>query len=416
MLTFFRFIQVIFFLSALLLCACNEKNRTTIDDAEYPYAGLPRIAIETDSLREIKDRETKIPAKLRIFKENEAQSEILPLTIKGRGNSSWTDMPQKSYKLEFKEKQALFGMPENRDWAMVSSYGDKTLLKNYVTYKLSSWLNADYSPRGRLVEVYLNREYKGVYLFVETLKIGKERINWIDKENAFFAEFDIRQNKPEQKKKDYTFFTDGIKKPVIIHSPKKVSDSLATLLSNHLDSTTIYIRDDSLPLDSLKQIFDMKSYLQYYWVQEFSKNFDGAFASSVHFTWKPGGTIKMGPLWDFDLAYGGIKTGYAQIPFYWHTRKFYWNNSLFHNEEFVQAANSYWKEHRDVFAQVPDSIHAYGKMLEKAAQNHFKRWPILEDTTAWFHPHAYSTYSAAVDSLESWVRERTRWIDKHTGR
>lgn len=37
-----------------------------IEDTEHPYAGIPRIVIETENHRAINDRETKIPAKLQI--------------------------------------------------------------------------------------------------------------------------------------------------------------------------------------------------------------------------------------------------------------------------------------------------------------------------------------------------------------
>lgn len=66
-----------------------------LDDTEYPYAGIPRIVIETENRRAIKDRETEIPARLQIWGEKTPESEIMELTIRGRGNSSWTGMPKK---------------------------------------------------------------------------------------------------------------------------------------------------------------------------------------------------------------------------------------------------------------------------------------------------------------------------------
>ena len=42
---------------------CTSIGYVPLDDTNYPYAGLPRIAIETESHRAIKDRETEIPAK-----------------------------------------------------------------------------------------------------------------------------------------------------------------------------------------------------------------------------------------------------------------------------------------------------------------------------------------------------------------
>ena len=77
-----------------LLCSCvwNDPESTPgylpIDDSEYPYADLPRIVIETEDFTQIRDRETKIPAKLQIYGKDAPESDILELTIKGRGNSS----------------------------------------------------------------------------------------------------------------------------------------------------------------------------------------------------------------------------------------------------------------------------------------------------------------------------------------
>ena len=143
------------------------------NDKEYPYANIPRIVIETENRTKIKDRETEIPAKLQIWGKKEAESEIVDLTIRGRGNSSWLYMPKKSYKIEFVKKQSMLGMPKDKDWALISNYADKTLMKNYLMYNLSAKLGAFYSPRCEFAELYLNGEYLGVYLLTETIKIGK---------------------------------------------------------------------------------------------------------------------------------------------------------------------------------------------------------------------------------------------------
>ena len=77
------------------------KEYLTLDDTEYPYANIPRIVIETENRRAIEDRETEIPAKFQIWGEKSPESEIMGLTIRGRGNSSWDAMPKHSYKIEF---------------------------------------------------------------------------------------------------------------------------------------------------------------------------------------------------------------------------------------------------------------------------------------------------------------------------
>ena len=171
-----KLVALIAIFSMTLLNACDnsaeadasESKKTYPDsfkpnDKDYPYANIPRIVIYTENQQKIKDCETEIPAKLQIWGKKEAESEILDLTIRGRGNTSW-EMPKKSYKIEFEKKRSMLGMPKDKDWALISNYADKTLMKNYLMYHLSADLGAYYAPRCEFVELYLNQEYLGVYL------------------------------------------------------------------------------------------------------------------------------------------------------------------------------------------------------------------------------------------------------------
>ena len=386
-----------------------ELDYLPLDDSEYPYAGIPRIVIETENRREIRDCETEIPAKLQIWGEHAPESEVMELTIRGRGNSSWTDMPKKSYKIEFIDKQPILGMPKDRDWALIANYADKTLMKNYLSYKLSSWLGANYTPKCTFVELYLNKEYLGVYNFTETLKANKNRISWVNNENSYFAEFDIHY-----KEKNTVIWLDNQTKPVSVHIPKYASDFDLNRLKNHLDSLNNVIKENAFSLDSLKKWIDLSSYFLFYWIQEFSENRDGIFDTSVFFTWTIGEPIKMGPLWDFDLAYNGHPNELTQNPEKWFIRNYYWNYYLFKNNSFLRQANSYWISHRDKFKQTIDSLSFYGEHLKLAAENNFKRWPILQDTSLRYHPYSYSSYNDAVVALKNWIETRISWIDYKT--
>ena len=147
-----------------------------LDDSEYPYVGIPRIIIETEKHQAIIDQETEIPAKLQIWGEKTPESEIMELTIRGRGNSSW-NLSKKSYKIEFIEKQTLLGMPKDRDWALIANHLDTTMIRNYIANYISKISNISYTPRNQFVELFLNGKYKETYQLYETLKISKSRIN-----------------------------------------------------------------------------------------------------------------------------------------------------------------------------------------------------------------------------------------------
>ena len=404
-----------FFILLLLLplAACSVWDGTDSDpdylplnDSEYPYAGLPRIVIETKDFREIRNTDTEIPAKLQIYGKSAPESEVLGLTVKGRGNSSFEGMPKYSIKLEFENKIAMFGMPRDRDWVLIANSADRSFLKNYVSYKLFSWLGAPYSPRTQFVELYFNRTYFGVYLLSETIKGGKYRVNLPDDGSAFLVETDDKYREGDQ-----VYFTEsGL--PLNIHYPHGVADSDATVLSGFISGWERYLKTGNFKKDdSLSKWIDINAYLRFYWIQEFSKNHDG-YGSSTYFTWQKDGIIQMGPVWDMDLAYGEPLDD-PTVPG-WRHRYSKWNGYLFTDSLLWQQAVTYWKDHHTQFDAVLDSIPVYRDMLEKAMKNEFKRWPVLGNTENWAYRDAYGSYSEAVDSLQSWIRQRINWIDGNT--
>ena len=392
-----------------------------LDDTEYPYAGVPRIVIETEDYREIKDRETEIPAKLQIWGEKTPESEIMTLTIRGRGNSSW-DTPKKSYKIEFIDKQSILGMPEDRDWALISNYADKTLMKNYLMYHLSAKLGAYYAPRCEFAELFINKEYLGVYLITETIKIGKNRINIPQNDNSYIVEFDAKYREDEQVIFSKILQTSSNGKAFRVHTPKNATKEILSEIEKHITDFELYLKTiHSQKNKQLEQWIDVDDYIKHYWVQEFSKNPDAWFYTSVYFSWIKGGIIKMGPVWDFDLAFGGHAN---ELPFDeyanlgrleskgWYTNVFYWNKYLFNDSIFSTQTNQFWIENKNTFYDIPNYVDSLTAALYLAAINNFKKWDILQSTKYIYHRQAYNAYEGAVEDLKKWINERLQWVDK----
>ncbi len=406
---------VLALLFTLLLLACsnidiptNLKNSTgsylALDDSEYPYAGLPRIVIETDEFTQVKDRETEVPARLQVYGKDSPTDEIKFLTIRGRGNTSWVTMPKKSYKLEFNDKYAFLGMPQNRDWALIANYADKTLIKNYLAYHLSATLGLPYTPKCQFVELFLNKEYQGVYLLTETIKVAKKRVNIPENDSSYLVEVDSKYKKDEQ------VFLSEQGKPFHVLSPKNASYASLSLLQNHINSFEEFLKTPNTT--EIANWIDIDSYIKYYWIQEYSKNFDGAFYTSVFFTWEKGGPIKMGPVWDFDLAFGGHPDTLNDAPEGWYIKKTYWTHRLFKKTSFRLKAYSFFDEHLQEFKAVEDTIESLRNRLRNAAKNNFTRWNILNSTEHENHIRSYSSYDEAIDDLIAWHRKRLAWIKK----
>ena len=383
-----------------------------IDDTEYPYAGIPRIVIETENYRQIRDRETEIPAKLQIWGEHAPESEIMELTIRGRGNTSWTNMPKNSYKIEFANKQEILGMPKDRDWALITNYADKTLMRNYIAYKIGSQLDTYYAPHCKFVELYLNREYLGVYLFTETIKISKKRVNIPKNDYSYIVEFDGKYKDGEQ-----VIFSDILRKEKAfrIHTPKNATQASLDSIQSFIESFEEFLKNIKDGEDNnVEKWIDIDESIKYYWIQEFSKNPDtgiyNRFYTSVYFSLVLGEKIKMGPIWDFDLAFGNHPDDNIDLVKNWFIRTD-WYYYLFKDNSFKQKAQEYWTTHHEIFKSILDSIDTVKNNLEPASKNNFKRWNILRNTEEWLLKKSYSSYDEAVDDLKNWIIERLQWID-----
>lgn len=66
-------------------------------------------------------------------------------------------------------------MPADNGWILKGPYLDKSLLRNYLSYTVfSSFTN--YAPRVRFCELFVDGTYRGVFLFMEAVDVGENRI------------------------------------------------------------------------------------------------------------------------------------------------------------------------------------------------------------------------------------------------
>ena len=389
----------------------KELDYLPLDDSEYPYAGIPRIVIETENHHEVKDRETEIPAKLQIWGEKAPESEVMDLTIRGRGNTSWA-MPKKSYKIEFINKQSMLGMPKDRDWALIANYADKTLMKNYLMYHLSAKLGAYYAPRCEFAELYLNREYMGVYLLTETIKISKHRINIPENNNSYVVEFDDKYRSQDQVVISNVLTKDSVGKSFRIHAPKNISKEDLFTIKEHIENFEKYLtKVQARKNNNISNWLNINDFIKHYWIQELSKNPDAAAYSSLFFTWEKGKNIRMGPVWDFDLAFGNHSNQAINTIDKWYIRNNYWHSYVFKDSIAELYRSDFWCQNRNQIVSVVETADSIYTLLHDASINNFKKWNILKSTSYIYHLYSYDSYKEAVDDLKKWILNRVYWID-----
>lgn len=340
------------------LCSEQPSDYLPLDDTEYPYAGIPRIVIETENHRAIKDRETEIPAKLQIWGESAPESEIMELTIRGRGNTTW-NYPKKPYAIKFTHKQSFLGMPKAKKWVMLANYRDRTLIRNALAFKIAQTLKMEWVPQGRFVEAFLNGSYIGNYYFCEKIEINENRLNVPN--DGFLLELDVNYDEENKFRTAYKNI------PVNIKHPKNITADQLSYIQNFIDSAECFLRGICTSTD-ISTFIDMDSFAKYWIVQGLSANGEIKIPKSFFVYKNNKGPLKAGPVWDFDwetfcLKYSWFRAENA--PFFSDLKK---------QEIFKSKLKEIWS--KDDFASLDNYIDSLVSLTRQSNVANIKKWPI----------------------------------------
>ena len=97
--------------------------------------------------------------------------------MKGRGNSTWYDVPKKPFRIKLGKKSSLLGMSTDKNWALLANFYDKTLLRNLTAFEISKIAEMSWTPNSISVDYYMNGTYRGVYTLTEHVSVTDERLN-----------------------------------------------------------------------------------------------------------------------------------------------------------------------------------------------------------------------------------------------
>ncbi len=414
----------------------------------FPFSNsnLPLVLISTNG-QEIPD-EPKIAADFAVIDNGYGGINHLTdvpaytgtIGIEIRGSSSQM-FPKKSYGFETWDAQynaidtSLLGMPAESDWILNASFTDKTLMRNTLGYQ--TWMNlGHYATRYRFVEVFINNRYKGVYIFSEKIKRDKDRVN--------LAKLTNTMNTGDKVTGGYIFkidrgegWTSRFPAPgnpslniyFQYEYPKleDITDPQKQYIQAYVDTFEVMLNSPVFadPEIGWRKYAIEETFVDYFLENEFSKNVDGLRLST--FIQKErnslGGKLRMGPVWDFDLAWhnanyceGDLYTGWSyqfpctddwfQVPFWWER--------LLQDTVYANNISCRWSNLRSTYLS-QNNIFAYidstAAMLEQAQQRNFEAWPII-GIYVWPNPWPYPTsYAGEISSLKNWITHRLTWLD-----
>jgi hypothetical protein len=362
------------------------------------------------------------------------------ITIEIRGSTSQA-YPKKSYGFETQTENgenlntSLLRLPPENDWVLYAPYTDKPLVRNVLAYRLAQELG-HYAPRTHFCEVFVNDDYVGVYVLMEKIKRDSARVDItplgpLDTSgDAVTGGYIIKIDKMTGAGEES--WPSAYDDRVIFqaHDPKDVElvAEQKAYIETHVASFEDALAGPQFvdPVAGYAAYVDVSSFVDFMILEELGRAVDGYRSSTFLYKDRDslGGRLTMGPLWDYDVAFGnadycdGWLTSGWQYQFHdvcpeWETHVPFWWQRLLEDPEFARQLRCRWEELREgtlATGSIWALIDEWVALLDEAQERNFERWPILGVYVDW-NPFVGQTYEEEVAYLRTWIDERAVWLD-----
>ncbi len=399
-------------------CDMMDKD-SEMDTLEKP---LPVIRLNTETGKDVESKEEYILTDFSLTAEDGRDIEVSEVSIRGRGNTAWR-VDKKSYKLKFPSKVCLMdpaiGDTTTKDWTLISCHYDKSLVRNYLGYHMAEQFgNLEWTPYAEMVEVYLNGEYRGVYMLSEQVEVKKSRVNILDGTDdniGFFIELDFWSTGTY----NIDYFM-SMNKKYTIKSDFSNEDQVIALKC-HMETVYNIIKEGNE--EKIRSVVDVGSAVDLYILNEIYKDVDVGSGSFFMYCKEPQGMLYFGPVWDLDGALGnttrastyqGLYAGYnISTSGRVGEESNLWFAALQTNSWFRELVKERWNEIKDkVTDQLNKDLEFIYANIDQFEKN-FESWPILTEQLS-DEPSKSLKLTSCLDKIlytEDWIKNRISWLD-----
>lgn len=368
--------------------------------------GLPHLFIITENNAPVNSKDDYVQATIKLDGADIYEDYEGTTRIRGRGNSTW-GMPKKPYRLKLDNKASLLGLSAEKDWILLANYLDGTLMLNAVASKTAQLLEMPYTNTMIPVDVTLNGEYMGNYMFTEHKEVEKNRIDVTN--GGILLELDTYFDEAWQ------FKSEHYELPVMIQYPE-LEDYLfeeATIERDRIMADFQILEDavfdESFPNNNYLDYIDANALVNYLIVYNLTRNVEINHPKSTYLHKQKDGKYMMGPIWDFDWAfdYNGVDTYFQSS-----------TGPLFRggNESGTRFFSRFLEDptiqdlYRDKWSQFKSNklpellsyIDEYAALIEISHALNYRKWQ-----------RGSGDINDDLEKLRTWVENRASYIDDY---
>lgn len=348
--------------------------------------------------------------------------------IRIRGNSSRA-YAKKNYQIVLTKSdgtdndQELLGMDRCETWVLHGPAVDKTLIRNYFAYNIAGQFMKDFVPDVRFCELFIDGEYKGLYVLTESIKVEQGRIqlnepDQNDVQTSYVIAIDEKYAS-ETTLNDFLNYTGRLSQYMDIVYPNEedLSEERKAYIESDVSrwEKALFSYDYDTSSYGYWTIFDVDSCVDAFVFNEFVINDDyGAYSTFAYKDVR--GKVVIGPPWDYDNTFDNYSFVTPVDKFYMPERV--WYGMLLKDEAFCEDVISRYRELReDVLSDecLSEFIDQTIDYLGPAIERNWERWGSVfaDDSSLVPHDRRPQSYDEALADFKSFVSERGAWLDGH---
>ena len=414
--------QINLFLFLLLFCL-NIKAQTDFSFENISKIGLPVVSVITlngeepvcdyvthpeGSMGESITNATKVPCRIIItknqdilFDSGDYEKNVSGATIKINGNTgAYHDNKPYKIKLQVKEDLLLRGDKKYKDkeWRLLK---DARTLNTMIGLKMNELIGMSWTPSYMPCNVFINNDYRGCYLLIESVKRNSDsRLN-VDENTGFIVERDpYWWNESIYFSTDYFNMSNGYRWTWKYPDEDDVTEEITEYVQSSINRA-----EKSIKEGNYEQYIDVNSFVSWILAHDILGTWDSGGSNLYLMRYDNNSLLQMANMWDFDTIFWMNKDSFSR----YHTESYdYYFPLLFNNVNttFLYAYINKWNKIKDIIPQqIIDFIKEFadseeGKALQLSREYYTKRWN-----------KELTTVSEDVEKVTDWFNNHLPWLD-----
>lgn len=361
-----------------------NHEKPTCDLVEAPEGSMGMTVTNTNT----------VPCKIVITQLNdtlydsgEYEQSVSGATIKINGNTSayFSTKDNYPYKLKLQKKKDLLFRNDDqyadKNWRLIK---DTYTLNTIIGFKISELLQFPWTPNYTPCNVFINGEYIGCYLLIESVKRNEDCRLDVDKESGYIVERDpYWWNESDYFTTDYFEPYPRYRWTWKYPSKENITPSYESYITNYINQS-----EQSIKNGTYEKFIDVHSFARWILVHDIlgSSDSGGTNIYVTKYDNSPESVLQMPVLWDFDSNFrmepGQFCKCHNEEKDYYYYHLFNSDNKIF-TKVYKQLWNNIKPFLRDsICGYISDYINSKeGKALEKSREIYFKRMEYTETTT-----------------------------------